>query len=91
MQLVNVQSNTEFASHLLNRDTWGDPAFASIVAESFLFFQVSGQRQLAQNVQDGTNMNLRKKKKKSFSCTKLIGAASAAITKALQIMLVRVR
>lgn len=39
-QLVNVQSNAEFASHQLNRDTWRDETLVSIVEGSFVFLQV---------------------------------------------------
>jgi hypothetical protein len=40
-QLVNVQSNAEFASHLLNRDTWRDDMVRSVIAGSFIFWQVT--------------------------------------------------
>lgn len=40
MQLVNIQSNTEFASHRLNRDTWAVPTLQDIVRGSFIFLQV---------------------------------------------------
>ena len=40
MQMVNVQSNSEFASHQLNRDTWSDPTVSSILVGSFIFWQV---------------------------------------------------
>ena len=40
MQLVNVQSNAEFASHQLNRDTWRDETLVSIMEGSFVFLQV---------------------------------------------------
>lgn len=38
--LVNVQSNTEFASHRLNRDTWSHEALKEILKGTFVFFQV---------------------------------------------------
>ena len=38
--MVNVQSNSEFASHQLNRDTWSDPTVSSILMGSFIFWQV---------------------------------------------------
>lgn len=38
-QLVNVQSNSEFASHQLNRDTWRDETLVSIIQGSFVFLQ----------------------------------------------------
>ena len=40
LQLVNVQSNSEFASHLLNRDTWTDETVRTVVTGSFIFWQV---------------------------------------------------
>ncbi len=40
VQMVNVQSNSEFASHQLNRDTWSDPTVSSILMGSFIFWQV---------------------------------------------------
>jgi hypothetical protein len=40
MQLVNVQSNSEFASHQLNRDTWSDDTVKTIIRGSFIFWQV---------------------------------------------------
>lgn len=39
--MVNVQSNSEFASHQLNRDTWSDPTVSSILVGSFIFWQVT--------------------------------------------------
>ncbi|DBB18836.1 TPA: hypothetical protein ACH3X3_000428 [Trebouxia sp. C0006] len=39
--MVNVQSNSEFASHQLNRDTWSDPTVSSILMGSFVFWQVT--------------------------------------------------
>ncbi|BDA49565.1 UBX domain-containing protein 7 [Coccomyxa sp. Obi] len=39
--LVNVQSNSEFASHQLNRDTWSDDTVKTIVKGSFIFWQVN--------------------------------------------------
>ncbi|KAL3134689.1 hypothetical protein ABBQ32_007693 [Trebouxia sp. C0010 RCD-2024] len=38
--MVNVQSNSQFASHQLNRDTWSDPTLTSIIMGSFIFWQV---------------------------------------------------
>lgn len=38
--LVNVQSNDEFASYQLNRDTWSNPAVSDIIQGSFVFWQV---------------------------------------------------
>ena len=39
-QLVNLQSDKEFASHQLNRDTWSDSALRSVLQASFIFWQV---------------------------------------------------
>ena len=41
MQLVNLQANKEFASHQLNRDTWGDATLQDILKGSFIFLQAS--------------------------------------------------
>lgn len=41
LQMVNVQSNSQFGSHQLNRDTWSDPTLTSIIMGSFVFWQVS--------------------------------------------------
>ncbi|KAK9821335.1 hypothetical protein WJX81_007084 [Elliptochloris bilobata] len=41
--LVNVQSNAEFGSHQLNRDTWRDETLVSIIQGSFVFLQVTDQ------------------------------------------------
>jgi hypothetical protein len=38
--LVNVQSNAEFGSHMLNRDTWAHDTVASLVEGSFVFVQL---------------------------------------------------
>lgn len=40
LQLINVQSNSEFASHQLNRDTWSDDTVKTIIRGSFIFWQV---------------------------------------------------
>jgi len=49
--LLNVQSNDEFASHRLNRDTWGHDAVRELIQGMFLFYQqnsaVAEGRQLA--------------------------------------------
>lgn len=37
--MVNIQQNTEFASHQLNRDTWQDAQVRKVLAKSFLFWQ----------------------------------------------------
>lgn len=39
--LVNVQTADEFASHRLNRDTWGNELVQDMVRESFVLWQVS--------------------------------------------------
>ncbi|XP_074565975.1 plant UBX domain-containing protein 7-like [Curcuma longa] len=38
--LVNVQSNEEFNSHMLNRDTWANTAVAETIHSNFIFWQV---------------------------------------------------
>ncbi|GMP92601.1 hypothetical protein CsSME_00042757 [Camellia sinensis var. sinensis] len=38
--LVNVQSNKEFSSHMLNRDTWANEAVSQTVSNNFIFWQV---------------------------------------------------
>eukprot|EP00899_Mesostigma_viride_P002729 jgi/Mesvir1/12457/Mv00611-RA.1 len=38
--LLNVQTETEFASHLLNRDVWANETVKSTVASAFVFWQV---------------------------------------------------
>jgi hypothetical protein len=38
--LVNLQSNTEFSSHRLNRDTWHHEAVHSVLAHTFVFLQL---------------------------------------------------
>lgn len=39
--LVNVQNADEFATHRLNRDTWGNELVQDMVRESFVVLQVS--------------------------------------------------
>ncbi len=41
LQLVNVQSNSEFASHMLNRDVWRDDTVRNIIKVGFILYQVS--------------------------------------------------
>jgi len=41
LQLVNLQSDKEFASHRLNRDTWGNPTLQDIIKGNFVFIQVT--------------------------------------------------
>ncbi|KAF6174624.1 hypothetical protein GIB67_006276 [Kingdonia uniflora] len=38
--LVNLQSNKEFSSHMLNRDTWSNEAVAQLISNNFIFWQV---------------------------------------------------
>jgi hypothetical protein len=38
--LVNLQDETVFASHMLNRDTWSDDVVQNVVASGFVFWQV---------------------------------------------------
>eukprot|EP00878_Enallax_costatus_P040513 GHUV01046809.1.p1 GENE.GHUV01046809.1~~GHUV01046809.1.p1 ORF type:complete len:185 (-),score=39.17 GHUV01046809.1:388-942(-) len=38
--LVNIQSPDEFATHRLNRDTWGDALVQDMLKGSFIFWQV---------------------------------------------------
>jgi hypothetical protein len=37
--LVNIQSESEFASHALNRDVWRDELIENLVREGFIFWQ----------------------------------------------------
>ncbi|KAK9154722.1 hypothetical protein Sjap_002202 [Stephania japonica] len=37
--IVNLQSTTEFASHMLNRDTWANEAVAQTISTNFIFWQ----------------------------------------------------
>lgn len=41
LQLLNMQSSNQFASHQLNRDTWRNDMVKSLVQNNFVFFQVS--------------------------------------------------
>ena len=38
--LVNIQRDSEFASHALNRDVWRDELMENLVSEGFIFWQV---------------------------------------------------
>lgn len=38
--LVNIQKDSEFDSHLLNRETWKDELVEEFVASGFIFWQV---------------------------------------------------
>ena len=40
VQLVNVQSNSEFASHMLNRDVWREETVKNIIKVGFVLYQV---------------------------------------------------
>lgn len=42
--LVNIQNSDEFATHRLNRDTWGDALVQDMLKGSFIFWQVRQQR-----------------------------------------------
>ncbi|CAN7134240.1 unnamed protein product [Brassica rapa subsp. narinosa] len=37
--LVNLQSTTEFSSHMLNRDTWANEAVSQTIKANFIFWQ----------------------------------------------------
>ena len=37
--IVNLQSHTEFASHMLNRDTWSNEMIETMLRENFVFWQ----------------------------------------------------
>lgn len=39
LQILNLQSPSEFASHRLNRDTWGDAMVRDLVASNFVCSQ----------------------------------------------------
>jgi hypothetical protein len=38
--LVNIQETTEFASQMLNRDTWKNPKVQDLIRNAFVFWQV---------------------------------------------------
>ncbi|XP_025626162.1 plant UBX domain-containing protein 7 isoform X3 [Arachis hypogaea] len=38
--LLNIQSTTEFSSHMLNRDTWANEAVSQTISTNFIFWQV---------------------------------------------------
>ncbi|KAK9749795.1 hypothetical protein RND81_02G150900 [Saponaria officinalis] len=38
--VANLQSTTEFSSHMLNRDTWANEAVAQTIKTNFIFWQV---------------------------------------------------
>ena len=38
--LLNLQSNSEFGSHRLNRDTWSHEALKDMLKGTFVFYQV---------------------------------------------------
>ncbi|WOK98404.1 plant UBX domain-containing protein 7 [Canna indica] len=38
--LVNMQSNEEFSSHMLNRDTWSNEAVSQTIRTNFIFWQI---------------------------------------------------
>ncbi|PRQ41329.1 putative UBX domain-containing protein 2/7 [Rosa chinensis] len=37
--MVNLQSNSEFSSHMLNRDTWANEAVSQTIITNFIFWQ----------------------------------------------------
>nr|XP_011463491.1 PREDICTED: UBX domain-containing protein 2 isoform X2 [Fragaria vesca subsp. vesca] len=37
--MVNLQSNSEFSSHMLNRDTWANEAISQTIITNFIFWQ----------------------------------------------------
>ncbi|CAA2954874.1 plant UBX domain-containing 7 isoform X1 [Olea europaea subsp. europaea] len=39
--VVNIQSTTEFSSHMLNRDTWANEAVEQTIKTNFIFWQVN--------------------------------------------------
>ncbi|KAM6546660.1 hypothetical protein CsatB_027396 [Cannabis sativa] len=48
--LVNLQSNTEFSSHKLNRDTWSNEAVSQTISTNFVFWQVYDETTEGQKV-----------------------------------------
>ena len=58
--LVNVQSDSSLASHVLNRDVWHNPVVEEIVRENFVFWQ-KVQKHLCQSCR-----RLKKKSNSSF-------------------------
>lgn len=48
--LVNVQSNSEFASHTMNRDTWAHDAVKETVGSYFIFWQVYDDTEEGQKI-----------------------------------------
>ena len=58
--LVNVQSDSSLASHVLNRDVWHNPVVEEIVRENFVFWQ-KVQKHLCQSCR-----RLQKKSNSSF-------------------------
>jgi hypothetical protein len=41
--IVNIQNTTEFASHMLNRDTWSKEEVQDVIQENFIFWQQDSQ------------------------------------------------
>ena len=52
MQLLNLQSNEEFASHQLNRDTWSNKALCSLISTTFVFVQATVTSDDGQKIQN---------------------------------------
>ncbi|CAL5224689.1 g7413 [Coccomyxa viridis] len=48
--LVNVQSNSEFASHMLNRDVWRDETVKNIIKVGFVLYQVQDSSEAGNKV-----------------------------------------
>jgi hypothetical protein len=46
--LVNIQSHEDFASHMMNRDTWVDETVITLLRTSFVFWQRGHTSQDAQ-------------------------------------------
>lgn len=50
MQILNIQSTSQFASHQLNRDTWRDPGIHALIQSSFVLYQVFDITDLGQKL-----------------------------------------
>ncbi|KAI3981098.1 hypothetical protein MKX01_032238 [Papaver californicum] len=48
--LLNLQSATEFSSHMLNWDTWGNEIVAATIVSNFIFWQVNDDTTEGQKV-----------------------------------------
>lgn len=47
--LVNIQSEKQFDSHKLNRDTWFEPSIKDIIKSNFIFWQAQSDSSLAED------------------------------------------